>query len=178
MINNFSLIKKRLLARQIRISSMVFLLILFCAGSGFTSETVFQVAGVSMEPALMAGDTIVVDDNFFENNTPQQRDMVAISLKNRKNPMVKRIVGTPGDTVTFHDDILRVNEQAIRKINPMKWKTTIKQMKHYRGIIPARTFLILGDNPRNSRDSRKLGLISADQLIGKVVLVTRQDADR
>ena len=46
-------------------------------------------------------------------------------------------------------------------------------IKNYKGIIPARSYLILGNLPEGSVDSTRFGLIDQSALIGKVVPVRR-----
>ena len=137
-------------------------------------EKTFRIRGHSMEPALLPGDQVVVEENYFRHTSPKQDDLVAVSMKNRQTFMVKRVIATSGDTISFYGETLRVNKKAIRPINLEKWRSSIKQIKFYGGIIPPRTLLLLGDNARNSRDSRRLGLISLDQIAGKVVRIIKK----
>ena len=92
--------------------------------------------------------------------------------------MIKRVAAVPGDAVDFHGDTLWINGKTAKKINLKKWRSTVKQIRFYGGIVPSATFLLLGDNTANSRDSGRLGLISRDQITGKVVGVIREDGER
>jgi signal peptidase I len=40
----------------------------------------------------------------------------------------------------------------------------------YDGVIPADKYFVLGDNRSNSRDSRDIGLIDKDNIVGVAVL--------
>jgi len=49
-----------------------------------------------------------------------------------------------------------------------RWQATVKQLERSNWIVPAGFLFILGDNPANSRDSKRLGLISTSQMESKV----------
>lgn len=133
----------------------------------------YTVAGNSMSPALMPGDKVVVDT---ESKTPLKRgDLVAISFKNSSTPMIKRVAALPGDKVEFREKAVWVNGQKVREINNLRrWRSTIKQVEHFDGKVPEGYCLILGDDPINSRDSGRLGLISHEHLKGRVVRVVKR----
>ena len=134
------------------------------------AEKIYTVAGSSMLPTLRPGQRIVVKtDNFL----PLRRgDLVAIRLQNRENPMVKRVVAVAGDRLAINGNRLWINDAGLEPelvIDPRRWRSTINQLQNYNWIVPANTIFILGDNRRNSRDSRRLGLISVNQVCGQVI---------
>jgi signal peptidase I len=135
-------------------------------------ERNYTVAGLSMSPALMPGDTVIVSNDL---NRPIDRDeLVAISFRHRKAPLVKRVVAIPGDRVEVKNNLLLVNNKELQALDPEKWGPTLKQLAHYGSVIPERTLFILGDNPENSRDSRRLGLIPTERVVGRVVKVIKK----
>ena len=129
----------------------------------------YTVAGDSMSPVLASGDNVVVNTEIDE---PAERgDLVAIKFKNTATPMVKRVVAVEGDRVEIKNNTIIINEKSFRHIDEKRWQSTVNQLKRYSWIVPSNNFFVLGDNPQNSRDSRRLGLISTSQLIGKVVKI-------
>jgi len=135
------------------------------------AERTYTVAGHSMEPALMPGDRVVVaplDDRPLERG-----ELVAISLKGMHTPMVKRVVAVKGDALEIRENALFVNNEKINNIDTGRWASTIKQLEHYGWRVPENNLFVLGDNPENSRDSRRLGLLSLDQISGRVVRVIK-----
>jgi len=125
---------------------------------------IYRVAGSSMTPTLLPGDPVVVTDvkNLERGN------LVAIGFQQAAHPMVKRVIAVAGDRVEIVEGNLRVNDERVRKIDPGKWVITMKQLSRYGGRLPAGTLLVLGDNPENSRDSRRFGLVAVHQVAGKV----------
>jgi signal peptidase I len=131
----------------------------------------YTVAGESMSPALLTGDKVLVDTDV---RGPYRRgDLVSVAFRTSKVPMVKRIAAVPGDRVQFLENAVWVNEKRVREIYMRRWKSTIKQVERFGHIVPVGYYLILGDNPINSRDSGRLGLISRDHLKGKVIRVIK-----
>lgn len=133
----------------------------------------YAVVGESMSPALMPGNRIVIDTE--SKSPPQRGDLVALAFSNSSVPMIKRVAAVPGDYVDFRESAVWVNGQRIREIDMRKWRSTIKQLERVSNSVPEGYYLILGDNPINSRDSGRLGLISQDHVRGKVVKVRAKD---
>ncbi len=131
-------------------------------GSDFKTYT---VSGNSMSPAIMSGNKVVV-------NTKQpimRGDLVAVSFKHSKTPLIKRVAALANDRVEFMDNALFINGTKLRDFDQERWSSTVNQLRHYDWTIPPEHCFILGDNPVNSRDSRRLGIISYDQIQGKVI---------
>ncbi|HET7018611.1 MAG TPA: S26 family signal peptidase [Streptosporangiaceae bacterium] len=110
---------------------------------------VVSVAGTSMEPALRPGDRLLV------RRTGLRRIKVGQVAVLRRPPgpvspggdgeyLVKRVAAVPGD---------RVPESC-------------RGLPEY---VPPGSFIMLGDNPRHSYDSRFAGLIPAELLFGVAV---------
>ncbi len=157
-----------------RVASLLVLPFFVQVMQGVAAEKVYTVAGSSMLPALHPGQKIKVRlDDFLPL---RHGDMVAIKLKNRSNLMVKRVVAVAGDHLSVIDNRLWINDRKLEPelvMDSVRWHSTIVQLKNYNWTIPPGTVFILGDNRQNSLDSRRLGLISVDQVYGKVVLTER-----
>jgi len=150
------------------ILAVIFIVIL--SVEAFSEERAFTVAGMSMSPELMPGDTVVVDN---DSKQIMKDDLVAIEFKHSKTPIVKRVVAVEGDSVEIKNNTIFVNKKPFRDIDEKRWQSTVIQLKRYNWIVPKDNLFILGDNPQNSRDSRRLGLISTSQIKGKVVKIIK-----
>jgi signal peptidase I len=139
--------------------------------AALAQERVYLVEGDSMKPALAAGDQVVVESNLVP--PPARGGIVAIKLRTSPTPMVKRVLATPGDRIGFGADSVWVNGTRVASIDLPTWRSTIRQMEFYAGVVPDGLYLVLGDNQLNSKDSGKLGLISSSQLLGKVTRVLK-----
>jgi signal peptidase I len=109
---------------------------------------VVTVHGVSMEPTYTSGDRLLVRRSRLDRVRTGQVVVVRVSGPGvdqlTGGRMVKRAVAVPGDPVPAQ----------IPVPDP---------------VVPAGRLLVLGDNPLLSNDSRRLGYLSADSLIGVVL---------
>lgn len=172
----------------------------------------------SMMPTLVVGDQIVVnklsyglmlpftDKQVLSWSLPSRGDLVVFeSPKSEgKQTQIKRIVGVPGDVVSFQHGILTINGQPAKEIiqtqtDPAQENDLIKEMgighkpyeifRHHNGgmtfyetqswEIPNGKFFCLGDNRDNAYDSRFWGFIDQKSIYGKAFLIlysTKSDA--
>src|SRR5690349_14737680 len=113
--------------------------------AGFTLHRGFflvRVTGPSMEPALRAGDRLLVWRVKADRLRPGR---VCVVAEDDSTLTVKRAAAGPGDPVP---DFLRTPDA---------------------GVVPAGRLVLLGDNPARSHDSRSVGYYRADRLRGVVV---------
>ena len=73
--------------------------------------TPIVVDGISMMPTLEDGDRMIVNKIGYTIGTPNRFDIVVFHAPEQKD-YIKRVIGLPGDTVEYRDDVLYVNGQA------------------------------------------------------------------
>ncbi|MHC5373372.1 signal peptidase I [Enterococcus sp. LJL120] len=135
---------------------------------------IYQVQDFSMNPNFTAGNQLLV-----QRRTQFQRfDVVVIKSSTTDEVFVSRIIGLPGETITYENDQLLVNQQAVLEpfIAQQIAESTAAGLQYTTELptfllqeIPADTFLVLGDNRGFTRDSRTVGLISQAEITGKVI---------
>ena len=132
------------------------------------------VGGTSMEPSFKDGEVISVSTKAYSGATPQRWDVVV--FKNSKNEeLVFRIVGLPGEAVDLTTAGLHIDGKPFSldvgslKINyePLPKKPILSQVS-YPLTLSENCYFVLGDNTKNSFDSRFFGEIPRKQIIGKV----------
>jgi len=79
---------------------------------------------------------------------------------------VKRIIGKPGDTITFQDGKVIRNGQLL---NETYTKEDMRFYPDKKIVVPADHVYVLGDNRNNSSDSRFIGSIPLNHVLGTVV---------
>ena len=142
--------------------------------------TLVNVKGASMEPTLHEGDRMYVNRLFYK---PEKGDVIIFRpATDPKRPYVKRVIATEGDTVyiDFSNGNVYVNDKLLKEPY-IKEKTRnsdayIEKLRA-RGeyskdkpiVIQPGYIFVMGDNRNNSKDSRNLGPIPVDELIGGAV---------
>ncbi|MCG7542781.1 signal peptidase I [Pseudoalteromonas sp. MM17-2] len=128
------------------------------------------------------------DVSLLRMGEPERGDIVVFDSLAADNRLIKRVVGVPGDTISMHDEVLIINGQAQRyKVTKENAKALFatellgdlahairidKTRAMHAGnfapiLIPNDHYLMMGDNRRNSADSRYYGLVPRGELKGK-----------
>lgn len=125
--------------------------------------TPVRVDGESMYPTLKNGDILLLKK--YENSY-NRFDIVVVEYK--KNRLVKRIIGMPGDTVKYLNNVLYINGEAIKEpfLSKNEKTSNFDLSKINMEIIPDDCYFIMGDNRNNSTDSRAIGVIHKDNILG------------
>jgi signal peptidase I len=118
---------------------------------------------------------------------PKHNDVIIFDSKVSNKRLVKRVIGEPGDVVSMSSNRLTINGE------PLKY-TTVKQAEKYSHqieslgnvahqvtitspnsrlasfsevTVPQGYYLVLGDNRDNSADSRVIGFVPRDEIVGR-----------
>jgi signal peptidase I len=127
----------------------------------------FRITTGSMLPALRPGDHVVVDRLTYGFEDVRRGDVIAFEDPERPGEVaIKRVVALPGDTIAIRAGTLLVNGRQQREAYLVDRRTG-----DFYGptIVPAGHLFVLGDNRSRSVDSRFIGPIPADDLLGQVV---------
>ena len=95
---------------------------------------------------------------------PQRFDVVLCRYPNRKGLFVKRIIGMPGETISMEEDVIYINGEPIQEDFARR---SCMRMITERTLEPDEYF-VMGDHRNNSNDSRSIGPIGRDYIIGHV----------
>lgn len=118
---------------------------------------------------------------------PERGDIIVFDSDATKLRLVKRVVAVPGDTVEMTDNVLTINGQPLlyqsldaaspytllsENLLGVEHRVRVNQegsrLSNFDPVrIPERFYLALGDNRDNSADSRVIGFIPRDEIIGR-----------
>jgi signal peptidase I len=118
---------------------------------------------------------------------PQTGDIIVFDSKVADNRLIKRVIGVPGDTIVLENNELIINGKKLNYTNLQSNTTSSDKIENLNGYkhsirvanipsrlsgfdeitIPEHYYLAMGDNRDNSADSRVIGLIPRDELLGK-----------
>ena len=171
----------------------------------------FRIPSGSMMPTLLIGDFILVNKytygirlpvlytKIIEINKPERGD--SIVFRYPKQPSVdyiKRVVGLPGDRVTYYNKELRINGELAKQVSLGRYQG-VGQGVNMTGsehlvedltgrehgilikhglpsvegvfIVPEGHYFVMGDNRDNSNDSRYWGTVPEENLVGKAFFI-------
>ncbi len=124
-----------------------------------------QVDGSSMVPTLQDNEILLLKkyDHHFS-----RFDIVV--LKYGKDKLVKRIIGLPGETVSYRNSKLYINDELVEEtFLPENIKTSDFNLTDIGyTTIPEGYYFVVGDNRNDSLDSRYIGLIPKKSIEGTV----------
>lgn len=141
------------------------------------------VEGNSMLSTLQDGDRMVVNKIGYKLNGLERFDILVFKDKDGMN-YIKRIIGLPGDYVEYKNDQLYINGKKYSEAYLDNQKKELARGKLLTDdfniktlpstlskVVPEGHYFVLGDNRGGSKDSRNIGFISADNIIGKANVV-------
>jgi signal peptidase I len=187
----------------------IFLLVLVIRS--FIAEP-FRIPSGSLEPSLLPGDFIVankfayglrlpvINTKIFNLSEPKVGQIVVFRWPvNPSIDYIKRVIGVPGDHISYIDKVLYINgKQATQKPigyaldtdgNGSAWivekvEENIQGVKHdiyinpkqpavnfTNLVVPKGMYFMMGDNRDDSYDSRYWGFAPEKNLIGKAFVI-------
>lgn len=174
----------------------------------------YQIPSGSMLPTLKVGDFIIVNKYTYglrlpvtgtkvlSVNEPQRGDVMVFKFpRDESIKFIKRVIGVPGDRITYINKQLFINDSPVPQeyvgmdnlekknqlgiIDYVKVKTMSETLgdTNYQifneldfGLkrtfeVPEGSYFMMGDNRDGSNDSRSWGFVDEDLIVGKAVAV-------
>jgi len=125
------------------------------------------VHGQSMEPNLHEKERVIVDLVTYRFRAPQRGEIIVLRLPDsHTDPLIKRVVGLPGDTIEITNGKVYINDELLSE--PYLNQDTPGQVT--RQIVPEEHVFVLGDNRGSSNDSRYFGMVPYENIVGRAWL--------
>ncbi|HFI0646250.1 TPA: signal peptidase I [Streptococcus suis] len=156
-----------------------------------------SVDGHSMDPTLQHQEKLVM----FKTTSIDRFDIVVaseIDSDGKEKLIVKRVVGMPGDTIRYENDVLYINDQEVDEpyldeylaaFQKDKLQEEYAYNKQFQAVaqaaqaftqdanrsinfsvtVPEGQYYLLGDDRLVSLDSRSVGTFARDKIKGEVV---------
>ncbi len=130
-----------------------------------------NIIGNSMEPLLLSGQTIFVNQIQYNITKPHRGDVIVFLPNGNQNShyYVKRVVGLPGETIRITNGKVFIDGVVIEESYDLISDAGIAENAIE---IPSGEYFVLGDNRNSSEDSRSsnIGTIKANTILGKAWL--------
>ncbi|MFQ5660570.1 MAG: signal peptidase I [Gammaproteobacteria bacterium] len=171
----------------------------------------FRIPSASMMPTLLIGDFILVNKydygirlpvihtKIINNGKPQRGDVIVFRYpRDPSIPFIKRIIGVPGDHISYYDRTLYINDSPMKQVLRGRFKgqgagtmmdgaslreellgdvahQILVDPNRYSGnfevVVPKGKYFVLGDNRDNSKDSRYWGFVPDQNLVGHAFMI-------
>lgn len=128
-----------------------------------------KVEGHSMEPALLAEDTVLINRLSYHFFQVERLDVVLFrNPKVAEKTHMKRVIGLPGETVQIKNGRILIDGRELADENLPEY--TVPGLAENPVKLGADEYFLLGDNGDSSEDSRFaiIGNVHRDQILGKV----------
>lgn len=122
-----------------------------------------KVNGESMMNTLHDKDIMILDVIGYKTKGLKRFDIVVVDEGDEL--IIKRVIGLPGEKVTYKDNKLFINDKKV--IDNYGSKVT----EDFEETVPKNHYFVLGDNRTNSMDSRMFGSFSKPKILGKTKMV-------
>ncbi len=134
----------------------------------------FLVQGSSMEPSLTDGQRLMVDKLSFRFRDPAIGDIIVFQYPtDPRRRFIKRVMGLPGDEILIKEGQLFVNGHRLVEeyINGPTYGAYTRDYGPV--VVPADSYFVLGDNRRNSDDSRypDVSFVPRGLIVGRALLL-------
>ena len=109
------------------------------------------------------------DNRYYPFDPPERGDVIVFDPPTGSDkPYIKRIIGLPGEEVTFGDGHVFVDGELLPE-DYIKDRTTCRPARsdNCDVIVPEGNVYVLGDHRSNSSDSRVFGPVPVGNIVGK-----------
>ncbi|MGA9110011.1 MAG: signal peptidase I [Smithella sp.] len=157
--------------------------------AGFKTNA-FNITSGSMEPALLVGDSILVNEVIYgvkipllrktiiPVTDPKRNDLVVfIYPEDRSMTLIKRVIGVAGDKIEIVNKKIFINDKAYKdSYGVFKDSNVLPQSIEPRDnfgpvTVPENSIFVMGDNRDESLDSRYWGFVDLQDVEGKAFII-------
>jgi signal peptidase I len=127
----------------------------------------YVINGKSMEPTFHDSERLLIEKFAPRFEKLERGDVIIFTHpEDPSKRLIKRVIGLPGETIEIRDGVVSIDGI---ELDESKW---LKDESRDGSYYPARRiedncYFVLGDNRDISNDSRRIGTIPRDLIIGK-----------
>ena len=130
-----------------------------------------------MSPTLQGsnrhdGDWILADKITFRLREPRRWEVITFFADDHL-PVAKRVAGLPGETLSIDKDWLVVDGEALPRPPLLSFLRyyPFGHLREGREASADEGYFVLGDDSKDSQDSRFTGAVAHEDIIGRAMLI-------
>ncbi len=131
----------------------------------------FVVSGASMEDTFQHGQYLIVDQLSYHFNEPERGDVIIFRFPLEQSKFfIKRVIGLPGETVILQGKaVIIVNSEHPEGFVLDETYLSPDNLESESGTVTLSRgeYFVMGDNRKESSDSRTWGVLEDEYIIGK-----------
>lgn len=133
----------------------------------------FWIPSGSMEPTLMPNDRVLVNKVSYDLHSVHRGDIIVLKRPPGEtdltiSDLIKRVIGLPGDRIEAINGQVYINGKLLNEpYLPAGTVTTQLPLQ----TVPKGQYFVMGDNRTNSRDSRFIGTIPRNLIVGRAFII-------
>lgn len=131
---------------------------------------IVRVEGPSMQPTFWTNERVLTEKISYLFHAPKRGEVVVARYIPKDSQVIKRVIGLPGETVEIRNGAIYIDDELLDET--AYWNDVITYYGEMAPVtVPADHLFIVGDNRDNSYDSREVGPIPMDQVVGHVAWI-------
>ena len=121
----------------------------------------------SMIPTINIGDHVVVNRLPYYYRNPVRGELIVFAREGEN--LIKRVIGEPGDIIDIYDGKVFINGEELDETAYIRVldSTEPQHELEFPYTVPEDHYFVMGDNRRESYDSRYFGPIHRDTIFAK-----------
>jgi signal peptidase I len=135
----------------------------------------FVVDGTSMARTLASGDRVFVNKLSYRIGEPQRGDVVVLHQISgtSERDLIKRVIALSGEEIEIRSCEVRINGRILLEpyLDASATSPGSCGGDTPRTLVPLNHVFVLGDNRGGSQDSRAIGPIQHEDLVGRAFVV-------
>lgn len=123
-----------------------------------------RIQGTSMEPTYHNNSVNFVNTLYYKFHNLKRGDIVTIAIGKRHRYMyLKRIVGLPGEKVSFKEGKLLIDEKVLYEpYVKYEYDWNMPEI-----LVGDKEYFVVGDNRNSSIDTHEKGRVGKNKIIGR-----------
>lgn len=136
----------------------------------------FKIPSGSMQPTLIEGDRVLVNRLSYRLHDVNRGDVIVFSRPDsaaagpgEPEDLIKRVIALPGETIEAREGEVYIDGKALDEPYLVEGTKTLNLDEPVK--VPEGEVFVMGDNRGNSSDSRFIGTIPEDSVIGRAFAI-------